>query len=126
MASQSDPKTILPQNSLPPVEPPSAGFIVQLFVVPGAIVTIIVLVWLMFNWLAQQGNDPDYYIEALSRNNDARWQAAATLADALQNDTDRTLRNNADMAQKLADILETEMATGSLEEKPLRLRIYLC
>lgn len=126
MASPSDPKTISPQTSLPPVEPPSAGFVVQLFVVPGVIVTIIVLVWLMFNWLAQQGNDPNSYIEALSRNNDARWQAAANLADAMQNDEKGVLRDNAEMAQKLVDILETEMAAGSLEEKPLRLRIYLC
>jgi hypothetical protein len=128
MASPSDsPKTILPQNSLPPVEPPSAGFIVQLFVVPGVIVTIIVLVWLMFNWLAQQGNDPNSYVEALSRNNDARWQAAANLADALHNDQQSaTLKDDADVAKKLTDILDTEIATGSLEEKPLNLRIYLC
>ena len=45
-------------DALPPVEPPSAGFIVQLFVIPGIIVFIIVMIWLLFNWLAQKGNDP--------------------------------------------------------------------
>src|SRR5882757_6684615 len=112
MASPSDGrKTILPQNSLPPVEPPSAGFIVQLFVVPGVIVTIIVLVWLMFNWLAQQGNDPYSYVEALGHNNDARWQAASNLADALQMEKkDGELRNDPAIAKKLAAILDTEIA----------------
>ena len=32
----------------PPVEPPSAKFIVQLFVVPGLIVAVIVGAWLLF------------------------------------------------------------------------------
>jgi hypothetical protein len=57
------PSTLSPNDALPPVEPPSAGFILQLFVIPGVIVTIIVLVWLLFNWLAQMGNDPQAYVD---------------------------------------------------------------
>ncbi len=67
-------------DALPPVQPPSAGFILQLFVVPGIIVVVIVLVWLMFNWVARTGNDPDEYVAALRRNNANRWQAAFGLA----------------------------------------------
>ena len=70
-------------HGLPPVEPPSARFILQLFVVPAVIVTIIVLVWLLFNWLAQMGSDPTKYVAALRSNSKARWQAAASLADVL-------------------------------------------
>ena len=40
---------------LPPVEPPSAGFIIQLFVVPALIVLVIVSVWFTFSWLVRIG-----------------------------------------------------------------------
>ena len=36
---------VSPDDLLPPVEPPSAGFLVQLFLVPGLIVGAIVLFW---------------------------------------------------------------------------------
>ncbi len=56
---------VVPGDVLPPVEPPSAGFILQLFVVPGIIVAIIVMVWLLFNWVARTGNDPREYVLAM-------------------------------------------------------------
>ena len=37
---------------LPPVEPPSAGFIVQLFLIPALIVAVILGVYLLFGQLA--------------------------------------------------------------------------
>ena len=52
------PRRAISPDDLPPVEPPSAGFLVQLFLVPALIVGIIVCVWLAFHWLAQLGNDP--------------------------------------------------------------------
>ena len=42
----------LPDSALPEVQPPSAGFIVQLFVVPAVIVLIIVAVYVLFGRLA--------------------------------------------------------------------------
>ena len=81
-------------ESLPPVEPPSAGFILQLFIVPAVMVVIIVLVWLMFNWLAHMGSDPQDYVAALRRGNVARWQAAVNLANAM--------RSNAKLKQDTA------------------------
>src|SRR5581483_9884282 len=84
--SSPEPRGLSPDDVLPPVEPPSAGFILQLFIVPGVIVVIIVMVWLMFHWLVQQGNDPEAYVAALQRNNEARWQAAVNLANALRNE----------------------------------------
>ena len=44
-------------ETLPPVEPPSAKFIVQLFVVPGLIVAAIVGAWLLFGKLASAEQD---------------------------------------------------------------------
>ena len=118
-----------PDDALPPVEPPSAGFILQLFVVPGIIVVVIVMVWLMFNWLAHMGSNTDAYIRALSRNNEARWQAAFNLANELRQEriSDRpNLTVDKHLAEQLAAILDREIEAGSLDKQPIALRIYLC
>jgi HEAT repeat protein len=116
-------------DALPPVEPPSAGFILQLFVVPGIIVSIIVMVWLVFNWVARTGNDPDEFIRALRRNNANRWQAAFGLAGAIKagDAQGQALRQDAHLADELAKILDEEIKTSSTkEEEPIALRAYLC
>ena len=124
--SQQNPS---PDDSLPPVEPPSAGFILQLFIVPGLIVVVVVSVWLMFNWLAQKGNDSDAFVRDLGRNTAARWQAAFNLANELR--AERNARNpkltvDPQLAKQLADILNREIDAGSMEDNPITLRIYLC
>ena len=94
-----------PDDALPPVEPPSAGFLVQLFLIPGIIVSIIVVVWLLFHWLAQMGSDPRDYVKKLRGNNEVRWQAAVNLAGALGNPENKALRSDVEMAEELcADI----------------------
>jgi len=111
------------------VQPPSAGFILQLFIVPGVIVVVVVMIWVMFSWLAQKGNDRDAFVRALGRNNEARWQAAFNLANALRverTSTDPTLKTDAKLAQQLAAILNQEIETGNLDKNSLSLRIYLC
>lgn len=115
-----------PADSLPPVEPPSAGFIVQLFVIPAVIVTIIVIVWGLFNWLAHMGNDPRDYVAALRRNNESRWQEAVNLANELQKSGNDELKQDAGLAGELAALLDEEIATGGFEEKQVTLRVYLC
>ena len=52
---------------LPPVEPPSAGFIIQLFVIPALIVVLIVAVWLAFNWLVRTASSPEDVIQGLKQ-----------------------------------------------------------
>lgn len=121
-------RDLVPDDSLPPVEPPSAGFILQLFIVPGMIVVVIVMIWLMFSWLAQMGNDRDAFVRALARNNEARWQAAFNLATSLRaerNSTNPRLTNDPQLARQLAEILDREIDAGSMEEKPVTLRMYL-
>jgi hypothetical protein len=116
-------------DALPPVEPPSAGFIIQLFVIPGIIVFIIVMVWLTFNWLAQKGNDPSAYVRDLSKNNANRWQAAVNLTNALRADRGQgseSLKENTGLAGQLAAILQSEIKAGSMTEEPVRLRVFLC
>ncbi|MGD9723271.1 MAG: HEAT repeat domain-containing protein [Pirellulales bacterium] len=122
------PQRFSPDDALPPVEPPSAGFILQLFVVPGVIVIVIVMIWLMFNWLAHMGSGSEAYVRDLSRNNEARWQAAFNLANALRAERGSTqpeLTVDKRLAEQLAGILNDELEAGSMDEKPITLRIYL-
>lgn len=123
----SNPRSELPPNeSLPPVEPPSPGFLIQLFVIPAVIVTIIVLVWTMFTWLAQKGNDVDSYLLALRRDNAARWQAAVGLADLVRTSRGDVIRSDPKVAQQLQEILQQDLDAGHTDETSLKLRSYLC
>ncbi|MEK6250295.1 MAG: HEAT repeat domain-containing protein, partial [Planctomycetales bacterium] len=90
---------------LPPVQPPSAGFILQLFVIPGVIVLIIVLVWLAFHWLAQMGSDPAALIKEMRKNNANSWQLAHNLSEELQQN--KQSRNDPELAKELANFLNT-------------------
>jgi HEAT repeat protein len=116
----------IPDHGLPPVEPPSARFIVQLFVVPAVIVSIIVLVWLLFNWLAQMGSDPTKYVEALRRNTKVRWQAAASLADLLNDSRNAHLKRDRRLAGELASLLNDELKHQTLGEEQVMLSAFLC
>jgi hypothetical protein len=119
-------KPLSADDALPPVEPPSAGFLVQLFLIPGVIVAIIVIVWLLFHWLASMGNDPREYVKKLRGNSEVRWQAAVNLAGALQGAAGDEIKQDATVAADLGQILQDEIAAGSMEERPINLRIYLC
>lgn len=120
------PKSLSPDDALPPVDPPSAGFLVQLFVIPGVIVAIIVAIWLMFHWLAQMGNDPRQYVSKLRGNAETRWQAASNLAGSLQGEAGDEIKSDPKVAADLAAILDEEIAAGSLEDRPINMRIFLC
>ena len=97
-ASESE-NHIRPQDSLPEVQPPTAGFIIQLFIIPGLIVLVIIMVWLMFTWLAHMGGDPRSYIAEMKLNKPNSWQQAYNLSESLrQNEayrSDAALARNA-------------------------------
>lgn len=103
-------KTFSPDQSLPPVEPPSAGFILQLFIIPSIIVAIIAVVWLLFSWLAHMGNSPEKMVQNLERGGDHSWQEAYNLAEELRKPGNQQLRRNTRVAQQLADLLQRHLA----------------
>jgi hypothetical protein len=70
---------------LPPVEPPSAGFVVQLFVIPAAVVVVVIIVWLLFGKLAGGERDATEYVRQL-RSPTANWRLAFELASLIQHD----------------------------------------
>jgi hypothetical protein len=110
---------------LPPVQPPSASFLVQLFVIPGLIVFLMVLVWLLVNWLPQMGNDAEANVRALEGGGGNRWQAAVNLANLLRSDTDGKLKRDAELAQRLATKLDQELVENRQGEDAVLLRVYL-
>ena len=119
-------RSLSPDDSLPPVEPPSAAFLVQLFLVPGLIVAIIVCVWLAFHWLAHLGNDPQAYVRTLRRNNEGRWQAALNLANDLRGPGGGALKSDEALATELGRILDDEAKSGHTGEQTQTLKVYLC
>lgn len=126
MADYERPNSVLPDDQLPPVEPPSAGFIVQLFVIPALIVMIMFVIGAGIKWLVDRDNNPQAYVESLKRNTASRWQAAHDMADLLRNPRYAKLKDDAELARELAGILDKEIDDGSLDEKPIELRVYLC
>ena len=101
----------LGEELLPPVEQPSARFIVQLFVVPALIVLAIVGVWVSFSWLVRSTTiGPEKLIEGVeSGPSVARWQRASELADMLHNKRYASLKRDREAAGHLARILDREI-----------------
>src|SRR5690606_27113977 len=68
-------------DDLPPVEPPSAGMIIQLFLVPAIIVMVIVGVYAAFGQLASQELDWRQLVtDVKTENPHVRWRGALGLA----------------------------------------------
>jgi HEAT repeat protein len=119
------PPSVLSDESLPPVQPTNAGFLVQLFVIPGLIVLVMVLVWTLIKWLPQMGNDAETNVKALEGNGANRWQAAVNLANLLRGDTTGELKRNEELAGRLAAKLRQEISDARTGEDARLLRVYL-
>jgi hypothetical protein len=117
---------IAPEDNLPPVQPPTAGFLMQLFIVPLVIVVVIVLVCLMFNWLAHLGTRPQDLVSDLAKLNAGSWQKALTIANLLTDRRQAELRRDPRIARQLADILDQQLDRGDTSAERIKLRIYLC
>jgi HEAT repeat protein len=116
-------------DNLPPVEPPSAAFLIQLFVVPALIVMVIVGVWLTFTWLVRR-TSPETMIQGLEQGPSvARWQRASELADMLRNKRFAQFKRDPKAAGDLARILNREIdqanAEHGMEEEEITLRYFL-
>jgi len=119
-------------ESLPPVEAPTATFLLQLFLIPLLIVSIVVLLWLMFSWMAQMGRDnPQDLVKALARGDDSSWQRAYELADLLRSRDPKydALRRDSKLAQQLAAFLDQDLnvvAKGNADAVRVKRRMFLC
>ena len=91
---------------LPPVEAPTAGFIVQLFVIPAVIVVVVVVVWLLFGKLAGGEKDAMSYVETIKSPN-ANWRAAFELTSLIKNNAQ--LASDPRLLGELAELLDQDL-----------------
>ena len=131
--SSSVPESDIAQipEDLPPVQPPSAGFIIQLFVVPGLIVLAIVGVYLVFGKLATGGQDwREQIVDLRHPNEHRRWRGGLGLAQILTADQEQGangqhLSENREIAQALAEMLSEELKRVSPREDDLKYQSFL-
>lgn len=114
--SSETPNAVTPDDALPPVEPPSGGFLLQLFIVPGIIVLVVVAVWSLFGRLAQTGSNPDDYVKELERGGHQRWMAAWDLVQTLRTPGNEAFKNNPAVVDRLARILRRERESASSQQ----------
>ncbi|MCA8992435.1 MAG: HEAT repeat domain-containing protein [Planctomycetaceae bacterium] len=118
-ASEDAPK---PQSGprvedLPPVEPPSAGFIVQLFVVPAIIVLAVCGVYFLFARAASTEHDWRQLVaDVKSENPHVRWRAALGLAQALEADGRRQANRTEPLEAGVVPLAENKEVAEALAE----------
>ncbi len=100
---------------LPPVEAPSAGFVVQLFVIPAVVVVVVIIVWLLFGKLAGGERDAMEYVRQL-RSPTANWRLAFELASLIQNDP--KIGSDPKLLGELTDLLAQELDKNDKNEDP--------
>jgi HEAT repeat protein len=119
------------QPVLPPIEPPSAGFIVQLFVVPALIVLAVVVVWAFFGKIAASEEDWRELVEDIRNTNEhRRWRGADGLARLLQNDqqlgeSGQHLAANPDIARALVGLFDEGLKRHSQRDDDLKQQAFL-
>jgi hypothetical protein len=131
-ASDSDPWGDAPSlDELPPVEPPSAGFIIQLFVVPLLIVAGVISVYVLFGRLASGQQDwRQQVVDFRSDNPHIRWRGALGLAQMLEADQqlqpDGTrLSDNREVATALANMLQESLTRPGATEEDIKQQEFL-
>ncbi|MGV2341253.1 MAG UNVERIFIED_CONTAM: hypothetical protein LVR18_47135 [Planctomycetaceae bacterium] len=119
-------------EDLPPVTPPSAGFIVQLFVIPALIVLGVVSVWALFGKLADSGSDWQQLVAELGGGNEhRRWRAAQELAQLLHNERlappteTEALSVNPAVARALSELLKESLASASTTPETIMQQEFL-
>ncbi|MBM3995236.1 MAG: hypothetical protein FJ303_13945 [Planctomycetes bacterium] len=97
------------EPGLPPVQPPSGRFIAQLFIIPGLIILVLVILFLVSTYFVRREHDPAQFLQKLDSDNaDIRWRGASDLAQILKRPEPATLRWKADpkFALDLAERLD--------------------
>jgi hypothetical protein len=111
----------VPPPGLPPVTPPSGRFLMQLFLVPTLIVTVILAIIFGLGYLVSGPRTPEHFLRDLdSSNPDIRWRGAHDLAQVLKRPESLALASDPKFALNLAerlhrsftDLEEAEKATA--------------
>lgn len=132
-ATTADPATSQPDlpDDLPPVEPPSAGFIMQLFLVPGLIVAAVIGVWALFGKMSSSEQDwRQQIVEMRSNNEHRRWRGANGLAQMLRADIElgkdgQQLSQNPAIARELTDLFRELLNEPASDEELISQQSFL-
>ena len=98
------------QDLLPPVQPPDARFLMQLFVTPLIIVAVIVGVFFLVSWMASPEQQPTALVDGIERLDHRSWQQALTLANRCVTTDSSEIRRDSQLAARLAGVLGTAIA----------------
>ena len=118
-------------NELPPVQPPSAGFILQLFLIPALIIGVIVGVVFVFGLMASSQDDWRELVQEVgSPNKDIRWRAAMGLAQKLslddkQGKSGNNLVANRQVAEALCGLLDEELRRSWPDDEQVQTQAFL-
>ena len=116
---------------LPPVQPPSASFIMQLFLVPGLIVVAVIGVWALFGQLSSGEQDWRQLISEIRSTNDhRRWRGANALANVVRADSDKgaasqKLAANPEIAKELANLLQDLLQQKSQDQELITQQLFV-
>lgn len=126
-----DPVTGALPEELPPVEPPSATFIMQLFLVPAIIVAAVIGVWALFGQLSASEQDWRQLVAELrSKNEHRRWRGANGLAQLLRSDFElgengQGLAGNQQIASELTDLMKELLSDPARSEEQIRQQSFI-
>ena len=119
-------------EDLPPVQPPSAGYIIQLFLIPALIVAAAVAVWALFGKLADSETDWRQMVAELGSSNEhRRWRAALGLAQLLRNSELAPVEGEVPLAEQpivvqgLTDLLKESLQSKSANDQDIRHQEFL-
>ena len=119
-------------EELPPVQPPSAGYIVQLFLIPALIVAAVIGVWALFGKLAESETDWKQLVSELGSSNEhRRWRAALGLAQVLRNqqispdENSVALADQPEVAEALSDLLKQSLDSPSTLDEDIKHQEFL-
>ncbi len=118
-------------DDLPPVQPPSAGFIIQLFVVPALIVLAVVTVWALFGRLAAGEQDWKQLVQEMESPNPHIYRRAMFgLAQMLDTDRRRAergqqLASNPEIAAALSTLLKKQLDSHQTDADTVSSQVYL-
>src|SRR5205823_1557926 len=106
-------------------------FILSLFLIPLLIGTIVVLLWLLFGWLAHMGHEnAGDLVRGIERGDAGSGQLAFELAGLLRSSDPKydALRNDSELASRLATFLERDLKEPltRADDKRVMRRMYLC
>jgi len=122
----SQPDHVAPENEPASGETPTRTIVVRLVLLPGLIVLVFVLIWLVIGYLTVTPGDIEGMLDDLQRPGRARFRAAVNLVKALGDPDNTALKSDTAVVARLSTILEEELRRERVDQQQQAIRICLC